>query len=118
MAQFALLLHDRPQDFGVISAEEIESVVGEYMAWREKVAAQGRLIGGEKLADEGGRHLSQVEGQMRVVDGPFAEAKEHIAGFYIIQAADLDAALAWASKVTTCIGKPIEVRPFWGLQGS
>lgn len=45
-------------------------------------------------------------------DGPFVEAKEHIAGFYVINAADLDEALDWASKVSTAIQKEIEVRPF------
>jgi hypothetical protein len=45
-------------------------------------------------------------------DGPFAESKEHLGGFYIIEAADLDAALGWASRVTAAIGSPIEVRPF------
>ena len=46
-------------------------------------------------------------------DGPFAETKEHIAGFYIIEAEDLDAALSWASKTADCVTQPIEVRPFW-----
>lgn len=49
-----------------------------------------------------------------ITDGPFAESKEHIAGFYIIDAADLDEALTWAKRVTACIGRPIEVRPFAG----
>ena len=49
---------------------------------------------------------------MLTTDGPFAESKEHLGGFYIIEAADLDAALAWASKTTACVAKPIEVRPF------
>jgi hypothetical protein len=52
------------------------------------------------------------EGEVVTTDGPFAESKEHLGGFYIIQAADLDAALAWASKVTAAIKAPIEVRPF------
>jgi len=47
-----------------------------------------------------------------MTDGPFVEAKEHIAGFYIINADDLDAALAWARKVVDAIDHPIEVRPF------
>jgi hypothetical protein len=47
-----------------------------------------------------------------MTDGPFVEAKEHIAGFYIINADDLDAALAWAGKVVDAINHPIEVRPF------
>jgi len=51
-------------------------------------------------------------GEVLTMDGPFAESKEHLGGFYIIEAADLDAALAWASKVTAAIKTPIEVRPF------
>jgi hypothetical protein len=53
------------------------------------------------------------DGDVLTTDGPFAESKEHLGGFYIIEAKDLDAALAWASKVTAAIKKPIEVRPFW-----
>ena len=52
------------------------------------------------------------EADLIVTDGPFVEATEHIAGFYIINADDLDAALAWARKVVDAIGHPIEVRPF------
>jgi hypothetical protein len=51
-------------------------------------------------------------GEVVTTDGPFVESKEHLGGFYIIQAEDLDAALAWASKVTSAIKVPIEVRPF------
>jgi hypothetical protein len=47
-----------------------------------------------------------------LVDGPFVETKEHIAGFYIVEAPDLDAALTWAGRVTACIDAPIEVWPF------
>ena len=52
------------------------------------------------------------DGELLTTDGPFAESREHLGGFYIIRAADLDAALAWASKVTAAINKPIEVWPF------
>jgi hypothetical protein len=55
------------------------------------------------------------EGEVVTTDGPFAESKEHLAGFYIIEAEDLDAALGWASKVTAAINAPIEVRPFAGF---
>ncbi|MFB4280758.1 MULTISPECIES: YciI family protein [unclassified Nonomuraea] len=51
-------------------------------------------------------------GQIVTTDGPFAESKERLGGFYLIQAADLDAALALAAKVTAAIDTPIEVRPF------
>ena len=51
-------------------------------------------------------------GEVVTTDGPFVESKEHLGGFYIIQAEDLDAALAWASKATAAVRRPIEVWPF------
>jgi hypothetical protein len=55
-------------------------------------------------------------GEVVTTDGPFVESKEHLGGFYIIQAEDLDAALGWASRVTGVIRAPIEVRPFAGFE--
>ena len=52
------------------------------------------------------------DGAVLTTDGPFAEGKEHIGGFWIIRADDLDAALAWAAKATTACAAPVEVRPF------
>jgi hypothetical protein len=57
--------------------------------------------------------LVRAEGDDVVVtDGPFSESKEHIGGFWVIQAEDLDAALSWAAKATRACGAPVEVRPF------
>jgi hypothetical protein len=53
-----------------------------------------------------------TEGEALVTDGPFAEAKEHIGGFTIIRAPDLDAALAWGTRLARATTLPIEVRPF------
>jgi len=54
-------------------------------------------------------------GEVLLTDGPYLESKEHIAGFYVITADDLDTALGWAGRVTSIIGNPIEVRPFAGF---
>ena len=54
-------------------------------------------------------------GEALTTDGPFAESKEHLAGFYMIDAEDLDIALGWATKVSETIERPIEVRPFAGF---
>lgn len=51
-------------------------------------------------------------GEVATTDGPYAESKEYLAGFYIIEADDLDEALRWASRTTELVGAPIEVRPF------
>jgi hypothetical protein len=67
----------------------------------------------------GGLHTPDVatvvlaqDGEVLTTDGPFAESKEHIGGFWVIKAPDLDAALAWAAKASTACAGPVEVRPF------
>ena len=93
MARFILLLHESPTGFEGISAEEIQKVIGEYGAWRQKLADEGRLVGGEKLVDGAGRSLVADNGRVAVSDGPFTEAKEVIGGYFMIQAEDWDEAV-------------------------
>lgn len=97
MSRFMLLLHERPDAFAGVSPEDIQRVIQKYSAWREGLAAAGKLAGGEKLKDEGGKHLSSHRGTVRVVDGPFSEAKEVMGGFFMIQAADYEEAVEIAS---------------------
>jgi hypothetical protein len=61
--------------------------------------------------------LRAKDGDVLVTDGPFAEGKEHLGGFTILRAPDLDAALAWGRRYALVIGLPIEVRPFQGEAG-
>lgn len=56
--------------------------------------------------------LRAKDGELSMTDGPFTEGKEHLGGFTIIEAGDLDAALGWGEKMARIIGLPIEVRPF------
>lgn len=93
MAQFMLLLHESPNDFAGLSPEEIQRVIGEYTAWRVKLQEEGRLAGNLKLKDEGGRLLSRKGDRVEVVDGPYAEAKEIVGGYFLIHAADYDEAV-------------------------
>jgi hypothetical protein len=67
----------------------------------------------------GGLHTPDVatvvraqDGEVLTTDGPFAEGKEHIGGFWVIKAPDLDAALSWAAKASAACAGPVEVRPF------
>ena len=70
------------------------------------------MFGGGLHGPDAATVVRATDGDAIVTDGPFAESKEHIAGFYVINADDLDEALAWANKVSAAIGRPIEVRPF------
>jgi hypothetical protein len=93
MPQYILLLHEAPSDFSNVSAGEMQQIIGEYVAWRRKIETEGKYAGSNKLREEGGRHVSMRNGQARVVDGPYAEAKEIMGGYFIISAADYDEAV-------------------------
>jgi hypothetical protein len=71
---------------------------------------KGGLQGGSELATV----VRQSGGDFLLTDGPYTETKEHLAGFWIIKAADLDEALAWAKLATAAEQRPIEVRPLFG----
>jgi hypothetical protein len=88
MARFILLLHESPLALDGLSPEEIQNVIEEYTAWRREIEAQGRLVGGEKLEDGSARQLVSNNGRVEVTDGPFAEAKEVLGGFFLITAED------------------------------
>lgn len=80
----------------------------------EEMNAVGALLFSGRLLDaDAATVVRHSNGEVTTTDGPFVEAKEHIAGFYIIQADDLDAALRWGARTTEAVGAPIEVRPFW-----
>lgn len=100
----------RPPEEMQASFQKIEALERE-MTEAGALAASGRLT---EAADA--TVVRDTPEGLLTTDGPFVEAKEHIAGFYILRAADLDAALAWARKVTVAVGQPIEVRPFFGLE--
>src|SRR6266567_1197784 len=78
----------------------------------EMRSAGAWVFGGALHEPDTATVVRMSEGEMLTTDGPFAESKEHLGGFYIIEAENLDAALAWASKTTAAVSKPIEVRPF------
>jgi hypothetical protein len=81
--------------------------------------AAGALVYSGRLEDAGTARVVRVEeGEALTTDGPFAEAKEHLGGFYIVNAADADEALSWGSKTAACIGRPIEVRPFLQMRAA
>ena len=92
---------------------EMETFMKRVVALEDEMEATGTFVFGGALHDpDAATVLRMEEGDVTMTDGPFVEAKEHIAGFYIINADDLDAALAWARKVVDAINHPIEVRPF------
>ncbi len=97
MPQYMLILHEEPMDYSQMSPEDIEAVIREYIEWSQAVEAKGKYVGGQKLKDDGGRQLNGFGSEFRVTDGPYAEAKEIIGGFFTISATDYNEAVELAA---------------------
>jgi hypothetical protein len=93
--------------------EDMQAYMAGIAALEAEMDANDAFVFGGHLHGPDAATVVEVrDGDVVMTDGPFVESKEHIAGFYIINADDLDAALAWAGKVVNAINHPIEVRPF------
>lgn len=86
MNQYLLLLHETPADYHHLSPAQLQELVARYRAWAGEMAQRGLLVAGEKLADDGGRHLRLAGGAPLAIDGPYAEAKDVVGGLFIIKA--------------------------------
>ena len=113
MKQYLLSIYQ--PDGGTPPPEVLQKVMREVGALIDEAKTAGAWV------FNGGLHppstatvLRYQDGDMLTTDGPFAEAKEHIGGFMIVKAADLDEALEWGRKLARVITLPIEVRPFQG----
>lgn len=91
--------------------EEMQSFMGRVIALEEEMQSSGSFVFGGALRESDAASVVYV-GDVLVTDGPFAEAKEQIAGFYVINAEDDEEARAWARRVAEATNHPIEVRPF------
>jgi hypothetical protein len=115
MSQYLLATYagEAETSAGPGTPEEMAAFMKRVAAVETEMDAAGAFVfGGALHMPDAATVLRPAERETIMTDGPFVEAKEHIAGFYIIDADDLDAALAWARKVVDAIDHPIEVRPF------
>lgn len=91
---------------------ETEQLMKDYWAFTEEVRAAGKMVAGDALESATTATTVRVrDGQTLTTDGPFAETKEQLGGYYILDCADLDEALAWAAKIPSARLGSVEVRP-------
>lgn len=115
MRYFVLLAAD-PSDWATATEEEREAVFAAHTAFDREVRRRGTMVAGDALADgDTATTLRLVEGKQVVTDGPFAEATEHIGGFYTIDVADLDTAVELCRLLPR--GYDIEIRPVVQIEG-
>jgi hypothetical protein len=93
MAKFMLLLHENPDSLKNYSAQEMQKVIEKYNAWSGKLAQSGKLLGGEKLSEEGGKRLVRKKGDVVVTDGPYSETKEVVGGYFVVEAKSYEEAV-------------------------
>jgi hypothetical protein len=114
MAKYLLSHHSvEGEARGPMTDEEMQQFMTQIHALEEEMRSTGTYVFGGALHGPDTATVVRVSGgDVLTTDGPFAESKEHLGGFYIIEAEDLDSALAWAKKTTAAVNHPIEVRPF------
>lgn len=121
MAQYMLILHESPELMGGadVSPEMIQAIIAKYTAWSGKLAASGKLLGGDKLRDnDRGRFMKQNKGEVVVTDGPFSETKEVIGGYFKIEAPSYEEAVALSRDCPHLeLGGTIEVREVDPMEG-
>ena len=111
MPDFILLLHRPAGAPPAFSPQQAAAVTQEYVGWGDRLRADGRLKAGEKVTFDAGRVLRSVGGRVTTTDGPFAESKELLGGFFAIAAKDYDEACRTAESCPHFkYGGSIEVR--------
>ena len=110
--QYMLLIYDNESSMGSATEAERNAFMGEYGAYTEGLRAAGKFVAGDGLQPTSTATSVRVrDGERLVTDGPFAETKEQLGGYYLIEAASLDEALDWAAKIPSSRLGTIEVRP-------
>ena len=110
--KYMLLIYNDPQKQPDYGTPEFEAMMAGYFAANDKMKEDGVLREGEGLQGiETATSLRIREGKVETMDGPFAETREHLGGYYVIDAPDLDAALGYAAMIPSAGFGTIEVRP-------
>ena len=105
MPQFVLMLRDSGSFPENISAEEIQEIIERYGAWSARLGAKG-----QKLVDGAGRVVVRKDGGVSITDGPYAESREIIGGYFVVEAPDYDAAAKLAEDCPHLDFGSIEIR--------
>ena len=94
MPNYMLLLLDEPKNFANVSPAEMQAIVERYIAWGDQLKKSGKLVSSDKLTDDGGKRLTKQGGKLVVVDGPYAEAREVVGGYFVVRASGYEEAVA------------------------
>jgi hypothetical protein len=112
--QYMLMIYGSEAAMQEATHEQIEQLVGAYGAYTEAMKAAGVHVASGRLRPTGSATtVRTTDGRVQVLNGPYAETKEQLGGYYLIEVSDLDAALSWASRCPASTYGAVEVRPIW-----
>ena len=114
--QYMLLIFGNEAGMQAASKAEMGQMMAAYGAYTEAMKKAGIMVGGDRLQPSAAATTVRVaDGKTKVLNGPYAETKEQLGGYYIIEVPDLDAALSWAARCPGASHGTIEVRPIWAM---
>jgi hypothetical protein len=112
--QYMLLIYGSEAKRQAASKADIDQMIAAYTAYTEALKNAGVLVAGDQLRPASSATIVRIaDGKTQVLNGPYAETKEQLGGYYLIEAPDLDAALSWAARCPGATFGAIEVRPVW-----
>jgi hypothetical protein len=110
--KYLCLIYDDEKTMATMTKEEGDAVMGEYFAFTEGIQKSGHYLGGNALQPVSTATTVRIRnGKMATTDGPFAETKEQLGGYYLVEAKDLNEAIQVAAKIPSSRYGSIEVRP-------
>jgi hypothetical protein len=116
--QYLLLLHADEGGWSKLTPAEQQQGMAAYMAYNEALKKAGVYVGSNRLQPISTATTVKItNGKQQVLDGPYADSKEQLGGYYLIEAPDLDGAIAWAARCPGSSHGTIEVRPVWEMAG-
>jgi hypothetical protein len=112
--QYLLMIYVQESGWTMMTKDEQEAGMAAANAYVEALRTAGVLRGANRLQPSStATTIRDVNGKSQVLDGPYADTKEQLGGFYLIEVSDLDAALAWAARCPSASYGIVEVRPVW-----
>jgi hypothetical protein len=114
--QYLLMIYSQEGTWAKMPEAAQKEGMAAYMAYTEALRKAGALLGSNRLRDTAdATTVTVANGKTQVVDGPFADTKEQLGGYYLIEAKDLDAAISWAARCPGAAHGKVEVRPVWAM---
>ena len=112
--QYLMMIYANEAEYGKIDPATLQKVYAEYGAFTQSIVQSGNFKAGDRLRPvDTATTVRGRDGKTLTTDGPFAETREQLGGYYLIEAKDLDEALAIAAKIPSARYGSIEVRPIW-----